>query len=888
MAVTTMLAPTRILVVLLGSLVASLALAVGASAFSIANVTVTPQTPSGPLPGSGPFAAGAHPDFVTQIDFNGSGTYSADTAKTLQIHFAPGIVAFVNHVQRCTAAQFDAGGTTASSCPAGSAVGTAITGITTDNALVNTLLGGSVSGVIYNIEPPAGSPAAFGIDIAPPPLNPHIKVVAPISVDPHDLGLTASLTLPSTADTTLGTVNVHTDSITQTLYGYVAGNSFFTNPTSCIRAAVTVSGTSYTGGSASNAGSYTPTDCAHEPFSTTLTISANPSITDSPSAISADVKPGASDIPRVNSHVRSDVVTLPPGVLINPALAARLDACTDAGFKQSDTSVAASCPASSAVGDITFVSPILGAFPGKAYFGTQTPTDRLRLFLDVPLFGAHIKVSAHVHPDFTTGQITTVFDELPQIAFTDFQLTFHGGPQSALVTPTTCGTSTAVATVVPWSGAAASTSSGSFTTSYDGHGGACLRIFKPSFSTAVSSTTSGASPTFKLIANRPDRTTPIGRMTYRLPAGLVGDLALKGLTQCARSTAAQAQCPASSRVGAVAAVAGSGPEPPTLRGSVYLTKPQVAGDAAGLSVQVPARLGPVDAGIVIVGARLQLRPNGGLTATSDPIPALQQGIPLALRQLRVTIDRKGFMRNPSSCGKKTPIGHFDALGGGSADASATLAFSGCERLRFAPRIAVVLGAKGKTRTGAHPPLTTTITQRGSDAAIRRAAVTLPLALATNLTAVNAACTQAALAAGTCSKRAQVATARAFSPLVAGPVTGPVYLVLRGPGLLPKLVVQLRSPIAIQFEGIVTIGRDNRISTTFRQVPDLPLTKFTLAFHSGRYGAIAATQSLCKAPLRLRSHFWGQNGKQVRQRAKITVRGCPKHHRRQRHRGASGR
>ena len=157
------------------------------------------------------------------------------------------------------------------------------------------------------------------------------------------------------------------------------------------------------------------------------------------------MQPGAADIPRANAHVRSTTVVLPQSLLLNPALAARLDACTDAQFALRDTSVAARCPPSSAVGDIDFVSPILGSFPGRAYFGNSAPGDRLRLFLDVPLYGAHIKVSAHVRPSTTTGQITTIFDELPQIAFTDFKLTFKGGPRSALVSPTECGAHTASA-----------------------------------------------------------------------------------------------------------------------------------------------------------------------------------------------------------------------------------------------------------------------------------------------------------------------------------------------------------------------------------------------------------------------------------------------------------
>jgi hypothetical protein len=879
-------ARVHVTVVLVICTAALLAWAAPAGALSVTNVTVTPRGNGGAFPPSGPGAAGAHPDLFTRFTFSGSGRYSADTARDVQVHFAPGVVAYVNHVARCTAAQFAAGSGSAATCPAGSAVGTAVTGLTTDNGLVNTLLGGQVSGTIYNIAPPAGSPAALGIDIAPPAANPHIKVVATISVDPHDLGLTASLRLPRTAQLaplglSLLTVNVHTDWIEQTLFGYVGSNSFFTNPTACIPAAIAVSASSYSGASGSRSGSYTPSDCGGVPFSTRLTISVTPPISDWTATVTTDVQPGAADIPRANSHVRSTTVTLPQSLLLNPALAARLDACTDAQFRLRDTSVAARCPSSSAVGDINFVSPILGAFPGRAYFGNSAPGDRLRLFLDVPLYGAHIKVSAHVRPSRTTGQITTIFDELPQIAFTDFTLTFHGGPRSALVSPTECGTHTASAVTSPWSGTTPQRSSGSFTVSWDGRGAPCQRIFQPSMTTATSNDSAGASPDFTLTATRPDRNIPVGRMQFDLPAGLVGNLALRGLVQCALRAAADANCPDSSRLGPVTSVDGSGTEPPTLPGDIFLTKPKHAGDPAGLSVAVPARLGPVDAGVVIVGVRLQLRPDGGLHVVSDPIPSLVEGIPLAIRRLTVKITRNGFMRNPTSCGEKTALGHFDSLGAEHAEISSKLTFRDCDRLRFHPGIKAFIGAKHRTRAGAHPPFTTVITSQGDDAAIRSAHVRLPRGVAANTSALNAACDRDAFAAGRCSVRSHVANAIARSPLLRDPVTGPVYLVKAPPGSsgLPRLVVQFRDPVALTLEGIVNIGKRGGIGTTFPVVPDLPITSFKLRFHGGAFGALALTRNICRRALRLPATFAGQNGRSVNARPRIAVRGC---------RGASAR
>jgi hypothetical protein len=877
--------PARSLVALIAALLLSLAAAPAAdAAFGLDGVAATPTRPTdGPLPpGDDPNAAGAHPDFVVRLDFRDGGRGTADSVEGFTMHLAPGIVSYVNHVDECSSAQFAAGSGTSSTCPPGSAVGTTSTEVTGSVLGLDTPVP-PLSGTIYNIAPPAGSPAALGIDIATGIPGQDIKLIATIGVDPHDLGLTATLHgLPNTLNLPLlgGVAPVHVDSITQTLDGYVGGRSFFANPTACIPAAITVEAVSHAGASGSGSQSYTPTDCANVPFSTTLGITVDPPLTDWTSTVTTDVQPGNSDIPRVNSHVKSTTVTLPPSLLLNPALAARLDACTDAQFALRDTSVEARCPPSSAVGDIHFVSPILGDFPGKAYFGNSAPGDRLRLFLDVPLFGAHIKVSAHVRPSTTTGQITTIFDELPQIAFTDFTLTFHGGPRSALVSPTECGTHTATAITTPWSGTAPQPSSGSFTVSWDGRGAPCPRLFQPSMSTAISNPQGGATGArFTLVAERPDRNVPVGRMTYDLPPGLVGNLALRGLVQCPLKAAAEASCPASSRIGVVESIDGSGTEPPTLPGDVFLTKPKQPGDPAGLSVQVPARLGPVDAGIVIVGVRLQLRPDGGLHVVSDPIPPLQEGIPLAIRKLTARIDRDGFMRNPTSCGEKTVNGLFDSIGAEHAAISSKLSFNGCDRLGFAPGFRAFIGARHRTKVGAHPPFTTVITSKGDDATIRSAHVRLPRGVASNTRALNAACASDAFAAGRCPERSHVANAVALSPLLRDPVTGPVYLVKRPPGQVgvPRLVVQLRSPVALQLDGIVNIGRRGGIGTTFPLVPDLPITRFTLRFHGGAFGALALTRNICRArarrALRLPATFSGQNGRTARLRPRIAVRGC---------------
>ena len=865
--------PIAILVVaMMGVLLA----AGNASAFSVTGVTVTPRAIAAGEPGFGvpglvpadPASSGAHPalDILTTFDVSASGG-GVTTAQNVVQHLGPGIVANPHATAQCTQASFNAASPGPVGCAPTTQVGTSVVTVLTP-APVN------LSGKLYNLEPNAGDPAALGVALDLTPLGlpgALLKNVATVAVDPHDLGLL----------TTLSGLNASPPiaAIRLTLWGYAATGSnpplipYFTNPTACTPSSVSVTATAHDNETSTNSGSYTPTACDTAPFDTSLTVAANPSRTDSPSGISVDVKPAPTFVPRVNSYIKQNTVILPPGTLLNPALAASLDACTDAQFARSDPGVAPSCPPSSDIGKVTFVSPILGPFVGRAYFGTGNSTDTLRLFLDVPLFGAHIKVIGGVRPDKSTGQVTTVFDDLPQVAFTDFQVDFNGPPLSVFTTPATCGTNTASAINNPYSGGPASTPTGTFVTSYDGAGAPCVTMFKPWFIGTSSTAKSGASTSYTLKFGRPDRDSSIRQATFRMPAGLIGNLALKGLTQCSLNDAAKAACGDSSKIGTAHVEVGSGNEQATLPGTVFLTAPKVAGDPGALSVLVPAKLGPVDLGNVIVPVRLQLRSNGGLNAISDPLPQFQAGITTSIRLAQISITRSGFMRNPTSCGHRHYSGDFTAVSGGSATSHAALDLTNCGNLSFSPKIKATLGAKGQTGVGSHPPFVTTITQPAGQSAIGRAYVRLPPELATNPTALNVACNQAAIDAGTCTSKAKIGTATAVSPFVNGKLSGPVYLVKQPKGL-PNLLVQLRGPLSIQFEGVIKVG-GGKIVNLFPAVPDLPVTSFTLSFHSGKYGILSANKSLCTKALPLPTHFKGQNGKLVKLRPQIAVKGCAK-------------
>jgi hypothetical protein len=871
--------PRRLTVAVAIALLVLLAAAGSAAAFSVTSVTATPRAPVSGEPGFGldrvltpiPTASGAHPvmDIVTTFDVS-DGRGGATTARDLVQHLGAGIVANPHATAACTQADFNAASPAPAGCAANTQVGTATATVLVGPATTRTL-----PGVIYNLEPNAGQPAALGIAFDLTLLGRaglFLKDFAPVTVDPTDLGLNTTLTGLNPALPIVAT--------RLTLWGYAATGGtpplvpYFTNPAACSAATVSVSATAYDGEQSTNSGSYTPTDCDTAPFDTSLTLAANPSRTDSPSAISVDVKPAPIFVPRVNSYVLRNTVILPPGTLLNPALAASLEACTDAQFARNDPGTAPSCPPSSRIGRVTFISPILGPFVGTAYFGTGTSTDTLRLFLDTPLFGSHIKVVGGVRPDYTTGQVTTVFDDLPQVAFTDFLVDFNGPPLSVFTTPSTCGTNTGSAINFPYSGGPASTPTASFDTSYDGNGAPCVTKFQPYFKTAPSNLRSGGRTSFALKFARPDRDTHISSVSFRLPRGLIGDLALSGLTKCSLADAAKAACAASSKLGTAQVEVGSGEPTASLPGTVFLTAPKVSGDPAGLSVLVPAKLGPVDLGNVIVGVRLQLRSNGGLTATSDTLPQFQKGITTAIRVASISITRDGFMRNPTSCGHRRGSGVFTPLSGANVTTYAAFDLTDCKALAFSPKFRIKVGAKGRTGAGSHPPLTTTITQPNGQAGISWVHVLLPRVLPSNSIGLNQACSQAAFDAGRCGSRAKIATAKAASPFVTGSLRGPVYLVKQN-RRLPKLVVQLRGALSLDMTGQIKIGKRNKIATTFGTVPDVPVTKFSLSFHSGKYGIIAANANLCTRKLFAPTELRGQNGKKQKTRPQIKVNGCAK-------------
>ena len=75
----------------------------------------------------------------------------------------------------------------------------------------------------------------------------------------------------------------------------------------------------------------------------------------------------------------------------------------------------------------------------------------LRSVLEAAGSGVRIKKEGRIYANPSTGQLTSKFEDNPQLPFEDLELHFNGGLRAGLATPQTCGQATSTSDLVPWS-----------------------------------------------------------------------------------------------------------------------------------------------------------------------------------------------------------------------------------------------------------------------------------------------------------------------------------------------------------------------------------------------------------------------------------------------------
>ncbi|HEX7292002.1 MAG TPA: hypothetical protein VF250_12825 [Conexibacter sp.] len=878
----------------------------------------------------GPFRqAGGHPFAATvSLDFDTTTNphplkgrlWPVEPVKDVLVDLPPGLVGDPTAAELCTADELAAGGLLGlAECPPSSQVGVALVRLNAQGAR-------SVFGPlpVFDMVAPPGVPARFGFNVS----GTVVTLDGALRSD-GDYGLSVrvrdvpqALAIAGTTLTFWGTPADRVHDPERACRGETApwqgGRScqsggahkaFLRNPTSCtpddvgLPVDVTLDSWVQPGvwktarfvSHLPNGYPWAPDDwgreagttgCEAVPFQPGLTVTPASREAGAPSGYAFELTLPQSDRPEPvgQADVRRAEVSLPEGVRVNPAAADGLAGCSPAQVGLGSLAEP-SCPDGSRVGTVSIVTPLLDeplegpiflAAPRVNPFGSL-----LAVYLVARGPGLIVKLAGRVESDPLSGRLTAVFDALPQLPFSSVRLAFDGGPRAVLVNPPLCGSYAVSGTLTAWSGAVRPVGS-SFVVD-DGCFDARARPFAPGFAAGVESPVAGGSSPFHLRVTRADADEELGRVTARLPRGLLGRLA--DVVLCSAVDAAAGTCPEASSIGHVTVGAGAGPLPFYIGGGrVYVTGPY-GGAPFGLSVVVPAVAGPFDLGVVVVRAKVFVdRHTAALSAVTDPLPRVLEGIPLQLRDVRVAVDRPGFMVHPTGCGEKRVRGVLQSVAGRVAGVSSRFQVGDCSRLPFRPRLRFFVGSRGHTRTFSSTPLTAVLTQRPGEAGISSVSVTLPPGLSAQLPVIEDACSPEEFASGRC-EAARIGTAVAVTPLLRDPLRGGVYLV-RPPGEpLPDLIVALRGQVDFDLVGRVAIRGQNQLAARFPDVPDVPIRRFVLRFHAGARGVLGLARGICagtRPGSRVRSlpHATGAIGAQAGARlaldVALSVRGCRTH------------
>jgi hypothetical protein len=567
-----------------------------------------------------------------------------------------------------------------------------------------------------------------------------------------------------------------------------------------------------------------------------------------------DEEPGSLGTP----DVKSATVSLPAGIVASPSAANGLAACTKSQFARLSDSVAV-CPPASQLGVVKILSPLLpspGYIEGQLYLGEPecSPCDTedavsghmIRLFLQAQGFGVTVKLEGFTSLNESTGQLSTTFTEDPQLPFAQLVITTHGGPRAPLANPSSCGAFTATSAIEPWSAPHTPTASpvGTFEI-----GGCAAPRFAPSFEAGPVNLQAGAFSPFVLTFSRTDEDQTLQSVTVQLPPGELGMVA--NVPRCPEPQAELGQCGPESEIGATTTSSGPGPSPFYLGGKVYLTGPY-HGAPFGLSIVEPVVAGPFNLGNVVVRAAIEVNPDTSqITAVSNPLPRIVDGIPTQIKAVNVDIDRGRFMFNPSNCSPLQVHGTLTSTAGASTPVAANVEAANCANLPFHPVFEAQ--SSGHTSKAQGASLRVRITSAGlGQANIAKTKVALPLQLPSRESTLQKACLAATFEANpeSCPEGSNVGTATVQTPVLGQPLRGPAYLVSHAGAEFPHLELVLQSEgVKIILDGKTDIKK-GITTTSFESLPDAPFTSFELNLPEGPHSALATyspTTNLCALP-----------------------------------------
>jgi hypothetical protein len=228
--------------------------------------------------------------------------------------------------------------------------------------------------------------------------------------------------------------------------------------------------------------------CNQLDYEPTIEVQPTTNLAESPSGLDAHLhQPQNLDLEGRSSTATKDIaVTLPEGMTLNPSAADGLGSCsseqigliTPVGQSPGhfDKNLP-SCPDASKLGTAEVTSPVLvrrdaehklkldpetskpipDPLHGSIYLAKpfDNPFDSLlAIYLtveDTKNTGIVAKLPGKISADPNTGQLVTTFSEGPELPLEDVRLHFFGGARAPLITPPVCGNHTIGALLTPWS-----------------------------------------------------------------------------------------------------------------------------------------------------------------------------------------------------------------------------------------------------------------------------------------------------------------------------------------------------------------------------------------------------------------------------------------------------
>jgi hypothetical protein len=594
--------------------------------------------------------------------------------------------------------------------------------------------------------------------------------------------------------------------------------------------------------------------------------------------------------------VKKVVASLPQGTVISPSAADGLGDCSNEQFGL-HSGVPGGCPRDSQVGTVRIKTPALEEdLTGDVYLATPecdvcSPQDAqdgkmVRLFVQVVGEGESgivVKLEGTAQINQQTGQVTTTFNENPQLPFDEFELKLEGGERATLANGRACGPETTKVDLTPWS--TPYTPDAVPTSTFDLNENCFAPQFNPTFFAGTTSNQAGNFSPFTLSFGRKDSDEFLNGLQVRMPPGLLGMLSKVSL--CPEPQASTGTCGPESRIGETTVETGPGADPFLVTGGkVFITGPY-KGAPYGLSIVVPAKAGPytlsgtTGLGTVVVRSAINVNPEtSALTVTADPLPTELDGIPLQLQLVNVTINRPEFTFNPTNCNKLTLGATMTSTQAASVNTNSSFQVTNCGAMKFKPTFKVSTSGKTSRKNGASldARLTYPAGAQGTQASISKFKVDLPRQLPSRLTTLQKGCPAATFAANpaSCSSGSIVGVAKVSTPVLRSELTGPVYFVSHGGEQFPNLVIVLQGEgVRVDLVGDTFISKAGITSTTLNTVPDVPFSSFELYLPEGPGSALAANGNLCTSNLQMPTAMVAQNGLEIHNSTKIAVTGCPK-------------